>query len=379
MITQVRTARPSLSLNGADYFSKLAPYFLSLSFADNCDGEKADDLQLHLADRDKRFIADWMPDKGTSIEVAIIAERWFSPNSVALKLDCGEFWIDTVDFELPQHTMSVKACSIPTSAHIKGTRAVRGWEDQTLKKIASQIAEENKMECVYPDGTYNPTYSFVEQTSESDLTFLKQRADDAALGIKVARRKVIFFDEAEYDKKEPSFTLVYGNAAPVGGLSCYRMSGAHFETKLVDTKKKANVAHVSPETGNLLKETATADDDELDEEQSENANENTDTADDNEEEPSLIRRADGLLSGFEGGTSGGAARKAKALLRDANKDKERAIIELSLGNPLIAAGQTFLLSGVGQFDGKWFLESAIHTVGPQYTTRLNARRCLEGY
>lgn len=381
-------------MNGQDYYSALAPYLLNLSYTDNCDGEKADDLQLQLADRDRKFINEWMPDKGVYIDVSIICERWFSPNGATLSLDCGRFWIDSIEFELPQHTVSVKAGSIPTDQRIKASDETRGWENSSLKDIAQQIAGENNMQLDYQSDV-NPRYKRVEQTEESGLRFLKKRANDAKLAIKVHRNTLVFFDEQTYEEKPPSFTLVYGNVPATPGLACYRMSGGHFSTKLTDTTKSAEVAHVNPETGRLTKEKFSADDDELDDELSDKLAEDPDFEPDEEGEDGtrmklIVPRAEEGSAywtlddpkdnaGKGAGGKGAAQRRAKAEVRDANKDKENANVEMSIGNPLIAAGMTFQLVGVGQFDGKWFIESATHDVAPMYTTKLNIRRCLEGY
>src|SRR5215471_8810321 len=253
MIAQARTARPTILINGTDYFQRLSPYFLNLSYTDNCDGQKADDLQLQLAGRDRRFISDWMPDKGEFIDVEILAERWFSPNAASLKLDCGRFWIDTVEFELPQHTVSVKGTSIPTTARIKASDETRGWEDTTLKDIANQIAGENGMSVDW-QSDHNPSYARVEQTSQSALEFLKQRALDAKLAIKVSRGKIIFFDEQTYENAAPSFTIAYGDTPGGVGMATYRVTGCHLITKLTDATRKATVAHTSVNTGKVSKE-----------------------------------------------------------------------------------------------------------------------------
>src|SRR5215831_7720418 len=249
MILKARSARPSIVMNGVDYFAKLEPYFLTLAYVDSCDGEKADDLHLQLADRDNRFINDWMPDKGAFFDVGIIAERWFSPNAAALNLDCGTLWIDEIEFELPQHTVTIKATSIPTSSYLKSTDDTRGWENHTLREIAKQIVEdEQKMKLDYR-AQFNPSYSRVEQTEQSSLEFLLHRCRDAKLAIKVFRNGVIIFDEQVIEATPPSFSLVYGNNAPVAGMSCYRMAGGKFTTRLIDTMKKATVSHVDPASG----------------------------------------------------------------------------------------------------------------------------------
>jgi len=44
MIVQVRAARPSIMMDGKDWYGELAPYLVSMTYEDNCDGKKADDL-----------------------------------------------------------------------------------------------------------------------------------------------------------------------------------------------------------------------------------------------------------------------------------------------------------------------------------------------
>ncbi len=379
MIFVVRTARPSIVLNGTDYFSRLAPYFLSMEYTDSCDGQKADDLVIKLADRDQRFISDWMPTKGTFLDAAIIAERWFSPNAAALKLDCGRFWIDSVEYTLPDNTVQIKASSIPTGVNIKTSDEIRGWDNTTLQTVANQIARENKMTEKW-EAVHDPKYTRVEQIEESALAFLKGKANDAKISIKVARNQLIFFDEQKYEEKAPAITIVYGNAAGGIGLSAYRMSGGHFVTMLTDTTKKAKVSHTSLATGKMSQGFAQSSDADLSSNWIQNVAEGTDNADedneDGEGDGGELREGDPNLSG--GWARTGDDLKAQSVVRDKNKDKENAKIELSIGNPLIAAGMTMTLKGVGQYDGNYFIVSAHHVCAPKYETELEVRRCLKG-
>lgn len=403
MIFQVRTARPTLVLNGTDYFSKLAPYFLNLAYTDNCDGEKADDFQLQLADRDNRFISDWMPDKGAFIDVGIMAERWFAPNAASLKLDCGRFWIDEIEFELPQHTVSVKGTSIPTTAHIKASNETRGWDKTTLQDVATQIAGENQLQVDW-QADYNPKYSRIEQTEQSGLEFLKQRAKDAKLSIKVSRGKIIFYDEEKLEAAAPAFAIIYGEGMPGGALQAlgafaplaggsslptggrvYRMSGGKFVSKLTDTTKKATVSHADLANGKVTKGEHVDGEERAVEDWHTNINQSTDEEDEEEDsdedgigDPSL-REAAPVSDWNQKGPSASATRLAKSKVRDKNKDRIHAEIELSIGNPLIAAGQVFALQGVGKYDGNWFCESVQHKLAPTYVTTLQARVCLKGF
>jgi phage protein D len=253
-----------------------------------------------------------------------------------------------------------------------------------LQDIAQQIAGENDMELDWQADT-NPRYKRTEMHDESSLGFLMKRANDAKLAIKVHRNKIVVFDEQKLEEAAPAFTLLYGNAAPQMGGQTYRMTGGHFSTKVTDTTKKAKVAHTDPETGEVVKGEHSASEEDIEDKTDERINEDPD----NDE-------GEGGDTG-EGGNGGGSTRelaptdfgsakgsegstlKAKSVCRDKNKKKDQAKVELSIGNPLIAAGQTFMLSGCGQFDAKWFIESAHHSVGPEYKTELSIRKCLTGY
>lgn len=365
-------------MGGADYFGALAPYFLKMTYTDNCDGEKADDLQIELADRDRRFINDWMPDTGASLTAAIICERWFAPLGSTLRLNCGTFWIDSVEFDLPAHTVKICATSVPTDSHIKTSNVSRPFENTTLRDVATQVLGDSDMGLDYR-ADFNPTYVFVEQVEESGLHFLKSRCDDAKLGMKVVGGNVIIYDSQKLEEESAAFTIVYGDGAG-GGNATYRMSGGRFYLRVSDATKTSDIANTDIDSGLTNQQQFTASDD-LPSAWKDHINWNTD----------WLWKGTGVAPPSGGGkdpSTGGLDSysdesgdniKAMAHTRDKNKHKFQIEIEMSIGNPLIAAGQTFTLSGCGQFDGDYFIESARHTVEDQYNTMLLVRRCLEGY
>lgn len=400
MIGQVRTARPEIVLDGRDFYGQLAPYFKHMTYTDNCDGKKADDFELELADRDGKFISEWMPKKGAFLDASIIAERWFAPNSAALKLDCGRFWIDSIEFVVPQRTVSVKGTSLPTGVRIKQSIESRGWENAKLKDIASQIAGESQMELVYPSDIVNPRYGRTEMHDESPLTFLMKRAKDAKLAIKIHRNQLVFFDEQKLEEAASQFSLVVPNLAGgllgplLGGFGIdfgsgagrtYQVASAHFNTKVNDTTKKAKVSHTDPETGDTEQGEHTAEDEDVEEGdvEDETSDQVNDDPDSFEIEPGELDQSPEFRaeegSDYSYNADAASSLKAKSHVREKNKSKNTATIQLAIGNPLIAAGQTFDLKGVGQFDGKWFIESVHHEVAPEFNTELHVRRCLKGY
>lgn len=394
-------------MGGKDYYQQLAPYLISISFEDNCDAKKADDLEIKLADRDKRFISDWMPKKGAYLDVSIIAERWFSPIGGTIKLDCGRFWIDSVEFSLPDHSVSIKGTSIPTGIRLKASVENRGWEGATLKDIATQIAGENQMTLEY-NADVNPKYTRTEQHDQSALGFLMKRANNAKLAVKVHKNKIIIYDEQKMEQEEPKIAILYGNVSAQGGMAAYRMESGTFTTTVVDKTKKAKVKRVDTESGETQEGEAEEEDEEDDASTEASGGDNGEggSGDTEEEDTGSIRDPDDVVppiidqnisedtdeepgkeklpeareaeEGSDANYNASESRKAGSVVRDKNKHKDVGKITLSIGNPLIAAGMTMTLKGVGQYDGKWFIESAHHEVGPQYNTELSIRRCLKG-
>lgn len=349
-------------------------------YTDNCDGEKADDLQIDLADRDRKFIDSWMPDAGATVEASILCERWFSPFGVTLELPCGTFWIDSVEFDLPEHTVTIRATSVPTDSHIKTSKESKPFENTTLRDIATQIAGANDMELVWKAGDFNPKYEFVEQVEESGLQFIKKRCDDAKLGLKVVNRQVIIYDSQKLEEESSAFTIVFGDGRAGMDTQVYRMSGGKFYLRVSDATKASVISNTDMDSG-LTNQKQFSAQDQLPTEWKDSINWNTDWLwEGTGVAPPSGKAAPAIpdvLQDYMG--EGGDDVKAKAHTRDKNKHRFQAEIEMSIGNPLIAAGQVFTLAGCGQFDGEFFIESARHEISGQYNTQLQVRRCLEGY
>jgi hypothetical protein len=425
ILAKVRTARPSITLNGVDYYNQLAPYLLRFMYTDSCDGAKTDDCQFDLADRDRKFINEWMPIAGATFDASIICERWFALNAAALSLPCGTFYIDSVEFDLPAHTVSIKSNAIPNNTHGKVSNETRPWGDGaqggpgiTLKDIAQKICDENPPLQLNYIATRNPQYDRVEQVEESAFQFLKRHAEDAKLEIKVAKGFLIVYDPLTMDQQPPSFTLVYGNVpAPQGtNTRVFRMSGGQFRLQVTDltasvvinnsdlndgttTSRQFDANSLLPPevggTGPSVNPNPAPNESQiptavLPEQWKDILNWNTDAKKSGDGgsgsgPPSRdvgVGTGEGLQSYWSNDASAGdaALTKAQARAREKNRRHYESDIEMSIGNPLIAAGATFMLVGCGQFDGLWFIETARHVVNPPlYDTFLHVRRTLEGY
>jgi hypothetical protein len=254
------------------------------------------------------------------------------------------------------------------------------------------------------DTSQQPQYNRVDQAEQTDLEFLQSLGKDAGLSMKITKNQIVFFDEEEYEKRPPAFSI-YRRTPVESNILSYS-----FQTKITDTAVKSTVAFVNPETGRVTKTTFTdpnpdskypaeiVDHSALRYEQnvavaasgggkgSAPPTEKGKVAYEpypdwllDKESENVATKKDGTKEAKGAGAKKVAERKAKKNLREANKERQTATFDM-MGDPLRAAGQTCMVEGFGYYDGKYFLEKLSHELGGGgYKLNLNVRKCLEGY
>jgi hypothetical protein len=332
-----RRARLKLTYNKTDISEDLAPHLVNFSCTDHASG-KADDLQITLEDKAGLWRADWVPEKGATVEAVIQAQNWEKTGLEELPL--GTFEIDEIESSGPPETVKVKAVSVPVSSSLRGEDKNKAWEKTRLSVIAGDIAAGAGLELFY-DTDDDPEYDRVEQTEQSDLAFLVKLCEDAGLSLKVTSQ-IVIFDDTKYEQLEPVITITRG-VSPVISYSATSStrdvySAARVEYKGGSQKEEIRYTYSPPNrpaTGKTLV---------------------------------INERVTSIAE---------AERLARKRLRQKNKEEVRFSLTM-MGNIALVAGVTVMIQGWGVFDGKYFIEEATHK-GPGYTTSLDLRRVLEGY
>lgn len=390
----VARAHPRIMLAGKDISSNLDPHQLTFAYSDHAEG-KGDSIDIELQDVDRTWIDENFPLKGAKLEAFIKVSNWPAFPGQNLEQRCGSFTIDSVTFKGPPNTLSIKANSIPTNTKIKARNTTKAWEDTTFRKAAEQVADENDMEVDW-QSKEDPTYERLEQMDQSDLSFLQSRADENGLAMKVTDNKIVFFDEEDYEQKEPVDTIAYDQNVLTWS----------FNTKLTDIVAKSSATYQNPATGKVTQEDfeAPADDSRFLAEAGKSGGAILDHSHPGYEprgtsggggRAALIRfapfdvRAGESLMGWTPnmaqdagkGAAGSkvAKRRAKKLARKANKNENSASFTV-VGNPLFCAGKTVKVDGFGKFNGKYIIQTATHKISSGgYTTDLRLTLTLKGY
>lgn len=337
-----RKTRVIVKFEGADITAALENNLSSLSYTDN-EEDAADDLQLSLEDREGKWLNDWLAQtggKGIKIEAKIIQEE----GNTKKVLPCGQFEIDNISSSGPPDKVSIKAISIPQGSKLASEEKTKAWEKVKLSAIAKEIAKQNKMEFIF-DSKTDPNYDRREQSKKTDISFLCELCKDAGISLKITDRKIVLFDASKYEKMPPVAVFKRGYS----DVLSYR-----FSTKLKDTGySSCEVSYTDSKTKNTIKGSY---------ERKQNS------------KNKKVLKINTKVSSKEE-----AIELAKKKLREKNKNETTASFDV-VGNAYLVAGSTIKIEGWGLYDGKYIIQSAVHSVGNSgYTTSLSLRKVLEGY
>lgn len=280
---------------------------------------------------------------GAGISASIIRKN-FNSDGKDMVLDCGTFNVDTVQINGPPSKITIKATSLANTSTVRAVKKNRAWEKISLKQIAESIAKQNGLSC-YFSGDYDPIYDRKEQVDESDICFLQGLCKAAGISLKVTNGTIILFNEAQYEKKDPVQTFELGKA----NILTYSLSDGTSDT----TYSSCHVSYTDSKTGKTIEYTYT---------------------------PRKDNPGTGEVLEINEKVSDREEARKLAMKRLRQKNKNRFSVSLKvIGDPLCVSGNTVEIKGFGDFDGKYIISQAVHTVSNGYTTSLKMRRCLEEY
>lgn len=335
----MRHAELNIVYNKYNISNDLKPHIIDFSYVDDVDAVA--NISLTLEDREKMFVDGWFPEDGDTVYVEILAYDW-EYEGQELKLVCGTFTVDEIECD---ETMQIRATAIDIRNNARGQEKSRAWEKMRLRNIAEDIATSAMLKLFY-DADTDTYYERKDQEAESDLYFLNELCRADGLYLKVSDSQLIIFDEKKHEATKSVITLEKGQSNIIGQ--------PHFLKAVRDIYKACEVMFKNPDTGEKYISYF--------------------------EDPTIkTGQVLKLNEDFNNTMSlteiNNSARKR---LREKNKKQITAEFVL-LGNTNLAAGLCVNVKGWYRFDGKYFIESATHSVGASgFTTSLQMRRCLEG-
>ena len=337
-----RSAGISVNYLGVDITKNINKDLLSFKYTDNA-SDNADDVEITLKDKSGKWLNNWWPDKGDIINASINTTNWRKDGDKQ-HLSCGTFLIDEPEYTGRPRVLTLKAIATPSNTNFTTTKKSKAWEHIKLKTIAKDIANNAGLNLLF-DSSINPTYDRKDQSDVSDMSFLSDLCKKEGISFKVTDKTIVLFDEADYEKK-PSISTITES----GGL----VNSYNLKTALNDTAYAGcRVKYRNAKKGSYIDYLFSVKDD-------------IDTSKDK------IYTINKRVSSRDE-----AIRLAQKTLRNLNKKEYTASMNV-VGDIHLLGGLCINIKEFGKFDGKYFIDKAVHNL-PSYTTDLEMHRVLEGY
>lgn len=372
-LASVLKTRLQIYYETTDITREVSADLLSFSYSDKVEDE-SDELTLTLKDPSGKWAGSWSPTRGDHVEAFLYTEDRGS-------LMTGRMTIDSLTVSGAPRIFELRAVSIPLDNTIRRTAKTRNFETADLKKIAETIAAENSLELLF-DSEENPAYDRVDQRQESDLSFLKRLCDEAGLSVKVSSEKLILFDQASYEKKDPIRTLTL-NVSPILSWSFSSQQSQRYRACTVKWRnvQMKTLASAPPEGGLQIDDSNVQQwwDEYTGQCRKGGQKKVTEYIDYTFEDETVEESGQVFVLKKRCTSLQEAERLARSKLRQLNLRQTTGRISV-VGDPFLVAGAVVLVAGFGSFDGKFFIEQADHSYGPGgYVTSLQLRRVNNAY
>lgn len=175
-----------ITANGTAITDKLRPILNSLTVTDET-GDQADRLSISLDDSTGNLE---LPPSGAILTVQL--------GIGTAMIDCGQFTVDAVGGEGGEGAVSVmriEAHAVPMAGAWKmQSRKSRSWDGMTIGAIVRQIAGENGLEPVIAADLESIDPGHLDQTDESDTSFLARLAVMYSAAVKATTGKLAMIE-----------------------------------------------------------------------------------------------------------------------------------------------------------------------------------------
>lgn len=333
---QVPQARFVLTYQQHNITSDVSKHLRSLTYTDYLTGQ-ADSLEVELEDIQGQWRGVWYPGHGDTLTLSI---GWEGTPLRAL----GRFEIDEVELNGPPSTVTIHGLATGINGALRTTEH-RGYEHVTLDAVAQQIAARQGFTLV---GRIEPIALDRLTQQTSDLTFLRNLAQDYDYAFKIAGHQLVFHAISQLTKTAPVAAHALSDLAHIQLRDQIKTVPKAVEAKHKDPAKKQLITYTIHNDQTVVASTSTR--------------------------PTLTS-ADTHKGRQRSASTEESKAKAKAELARANR--ERTIGSwTTMGHPNLVSGNVITLRTAGKFDGNYLITSSKHRITRNggYTVSLQACR-----
>ena len=291
-------------------------------------GGQSDSMSISLEDIGKEWMGRLMPKRGASLGARIVLINWGSSERREV-FDCGTFVLDDISFSGRPLTCSLGGVSMPAMDDFKSLPVTNTWEKTTIQEIASQIAARAGVPLHYDAGPIQ--VAEVEQSKQTDSAFLYSLCEKYGLAMKAYNHKIVIFDMVSYEEKGAVLTIVEADTVSWSA-----------NTTVDGTYTGVNLDYTDPDLEDTIK---------------------------------VTMGSQGRMYAINTQAYGqyDAELQAAAKVNEANRRIQT--MEMTIrADTRIVASSCVMVSGFGNFDGKYFLDKVRHSLGKGYNMHLSMHK-----
>lgn len=330
---KARQASVVVKYNDKDITKTITDYIEGFSYVDNASGS-ADTVTLKLNNRSGKWSGSWIPVQGDSVKTIIKLTNW-NKEGDNRKFDCGYFLIDDLSFSGTPSIASIGGISTPINTDFNVTKKSKTWKKTSVKGILSSIASSAKIGLYFSGQDY--PIDELEQSDKEDVNFAFELCSSHNLAMKLYNKKIVTFDQTEYEKKPASFTLKKEN--------CENWSFTYSLTRMYDG---VSISYTDSKKNQTLKYKF------------------------------MLKNGSRILKLNETAESlQDAEIKAKSKLLEHNRQCQTANLKVK-GDTKYISSKCMELEGFGKLDGKYYIDKVSHSkdAGNGYYCTLEAHLCI---
>lgn len=321
--TSVRTSGVANSELGA----KIAGRATGFTYTDVASGQ-SDSVSITMHDIEKEWLGKNMPKKGASLGAKLKLTNW---NKEERKdtFDCGTFVLDDISFSGRPLSCVLGGVSVPIMDDFKSLPRTKTWEKTTVENIASEITGRTGVSLYYEAGTIQ--IAEIEQNKQTDSAFLYSLCEKYGLAMKVYNHKIVIFDIVTYEEKGAVLTLKETD-----------MISWSYNTTVEGTYTGVDLNYTDPDMEDPINVTMGS----------------------SGRMFSVNTQASSLYD---------AELQAAAKVNEANRKIETMDVTIR-ANIAIVASHCIEISGLGNADGKYYVDKVKHSVGSGYKMQLTLHK-----
>ena len=298
----------------------------SFSWTDCASGE-ADTISLTLNNRKLKWLKGaWFPQSSDFIKMSIKVVHW-RKQSDNRTVYCGKFAVDEFEAGGFPSTVDIRGISIPIHTSFNVTQRNKTYKKTSVREILSEIAGRANINLVFTAGNQN--IDEISQEGRTDMEFAFSLCGDYDISMKVYNDKLVAYSQTEYEKRKKSFTL---NKSDLGDSDAY-----HFSRSVARIYDSVKLQYQNKDGKNITYQYTV---------------------------PGKKGKRPLFLS-VSADSHADAERKAKAKLAENLRQAVTATFKV-MGDPRYQACKVFEVAGFGKFDGRYFIDKAVHSKSGGY-------------